>query len=135
MKVEAPEVHVAPFVEFLKVPGARWHDQSRCRNETWAEDLWGALGSAESDTSYSEGWSGSGYRGRFEPSGKKIKVKKMQGVIGGETLFIAGELDISKTNLEKGFPGVNLKIQGMNLPLARNPDYYPKSRPGFNGSE
>ena len=123
VKVEAPEVHVAPFVEFLPMylapdgtikvdagmkPGQQLVGSIGIRGiQTRPIPKVGVVQDIEADLNF---------------SGKKIKVKKMQGVIGGETLFIAGELDISKTNLEKGFPGVNLKIQGMNLPLARNPD-------------
>ncbi|MGN6387573.1 MAG: translocation/assembly module TamB domain-containing protein [Verrucomicrobiota bacterium] len=54
--------------------------------------------------------------------GQMIHLADLQGLIGGEALRMAGDVNIASSNLNRGYPLVNLTIQGNNIPLARNPD-------------
>lgn len=63
-----------------------------------------------------------GIEARLKLNAREIEVQNLSGVIGGQRLGIEGEIDLAEEHLAKGYPEVDLRIRGQNVPLARNPD-------------
>jgi translocation and assembly module TamB len=123
LHLEAPEVHVAPFVKFLPkyfTPAGNIKINAGIKP---GRHLAGNISFAGIETRplpkigvIQE------IGGNVQLNDKRVDVSKMQAVLGGETLFISGNVDLSQTNMDTGYPSVDLRISGQDLPLARNPD-------------
>ncbi|MGV3772125.1 MAG: translocation/assembly module TamB domain-containing protein, partial [Verrucomicrobiales bacterium] len=60
--------------------------------------------------------------GNVNFSGRQVEIKRFSAVLGGEQLNMNGSLDLSEEKMATGYPGIRIKIDGKNLPLARNPN-------------
>jgi translocation and assembly module TamB len=61
-------------------------------------------------------------RANVELRGKEVDIRDFSGVLGGERVSLAGKVDVSRESFAKGYPDLDLRITGKNVPLARNPD-------------
>ena len=59
---------------------------------------------------------------RLELEGRKVRLQELSAMLGGETVVLRGTIDLAEEQLARAYPGIDISIQGTNLPLARNPD-------------
>jgi translocation and assembly module TamB len=55
-------------------------------------------------------------------SNRTVRIKNFSGELGGESLSVNGTVDWSEPLLATGFPGLDLRITGKSIPLARRPE-------------
>ncbi len=123
VRLEATNLHVAPFVRFLPKYLAPSGNIKVDAGLKPGRELRGTIVIADIETRpLPKIGVIQGIGGQISLNRKKIDLQKLQAVIGGETMAIAGRVDISQTNLDRGYPATDLRITGKNLPLARNPD-------------
>src|SRR5262249_44510547 len=60
-------------------------------------------------------------RAAVDLKGQVVHIQDLSGVLGGERMRLTGSVDLSPESVAKGYPDIDLAINGSDLPLARNP--------------
>ena len=54
--------------------------------------------------------------------GRQVDVESFTGLVGGQPFSLSGTLDFARSNPATGMPMANLRLEALNLPLARQAD-------------
>ncbi|HEV8544380.1 MAG TPA: translocation/assembly module TamB domain-containing protein, partial [Verrucomicrobiae bacterium] len=123
LRIEAPDVKVAPFAHYFSkyiTPQGQLALEAEVKP---GQNLDGRFTLRGLETRpIAQVGVVQGIQARVSFQGKEVKIDDFSGIIGGERLAIAGYLSFTPERLAKGYPDVDLRITGTNVPLARNPD-------------